>query len=151
MDTDRFDRLTRSVEVRSRRRLLGVLSGFTMTLGALTAFPDVAAKKKRKKKPKQSRSECPICRSAPPPALTCSQACPQACTFCFRRTQGLGMLCGDGAGGVCDLPCASDSDCPDSAPFCVSHYVARATEMATAYCPGFPTAGGFCLTGPIAC
>jgi hypothetical protein len=141
MDATRFDNLTRALDARSRRRLLGMLSGAAVAGAPLAVLIDAAAKKKRKKR-KQSR---PGCRT-----LTCAETCPSACDLCFPRP-GAPAMCGDSLSNTdCTAPCSSDNDCASPHPFCtLPQRVIRATGQPTSpVCSGFPTPAGFCTLIP---
>lgn len=114
MDTHRVDSLSRAIDLRSRRMLLGALSS-AVALSPLTFRSDVAAKKcKRKKKHKK-------------PSPTCAQSCPSNCVFCILRP-GAPTLCGHGLSINCSSTCTSDQGCIGSMqPYCASRYVNRAT------------------------
>jgi hypothetical protein len=115
MDANRFDALSRTIEIRSRRIVLGALSG-AAALSPLTFRSDAAAKKcKRKKKHK---------KPSPP---TCAESCPSNCVYCFIRP-GAPTLCGDGLSINCSSTCTSDQGCIGTMqPYCASQYVNRMT------------------------
>jgi hypothetical protein len=142
----RIDSLARVLDARSRRRLLGAVSG-AVVMGPLALMPTADAKRRGKKK---ARPKCPLCPSAPgpPPVLTCAQACPAACSICLARP-GIGTACGGARITDCSAAgaCTSDNDCFENAagrPYCVSHFIDQNTEAVSDICPTGP--GAFCTS-----
>jgi hypothetical protein len=110
METDRFDRIVRSLAIApSRRGVFGLLTTAVLTRGFLSAGGRDAASAKRGKKPKRCKPACSVCQ-------TCRKG------KCKPNTKGDGLPCVDGKvcdGGRCLNPkCESDLDCLDAAQSC---------------------------------
>jgi hypothetical protein len=135
MDASRFDMLARAVDTRSRRRVLGSVSGVALgAVASVSTLPQAEAKKRRKKgknkKPDGNRdTACPTCETCPEPsaALLCAQACGASCGLCLQRDEG-SPVCSQDSGDVvkgCNDPaspsCSSDNDCIGTGrPYCVT-------------------------------
>ena len=146
MDGDRVMRIMRTLDARSRRRLLSALPGAAIAVGPLALQAAAKGKKHKHKKPCPTcptGQDCPTCPS-PPPALTCPATCPSICDFCYVRPQAT-TLCGNAGITLCDTPCSSDANCGGGPPFCVSQVVSRATGETFDACP---TPGSFCVSIP---
>jgi hypothetical protein len=133
VDSEQFDRLTRSVNFRlSRRGLGGLAAGALASLG-LMATADAKKKKKKKKKPSPP---------PPPPPLP-----PGTNTSC----QNLTTACGNTAVCVCSLDkasnqvCINDAQPPDGNSFNDQPCLTNANCGAGTVCDDlFHT--GFCVT-----
>ena len=137
MDSDRFDTLARALDPRSRRRVLGTLSGAILgVLASVVAVPRTGARKKKGKK-------CPTCPGIPA-APICAQTC-GTCLLCYSRAAD-SNLCGNSGlfQANCNSSCSSDNDCAGTAyPYCVTHYQDPGSAEKTAIC-GSP--GGYCTS-----
>jgi hypothetical protein len=135
MEALRFDTLTRAVDARSRRRIVGSVSSMVVgALGFVLVGPQTGAKKKGNKKHNgkkdKARASCPDCAVCPgPPATpTCAGVC-GSCKSCFTRAAD-SLLCSSSQVGDyspdCAAPCSSDNECVDTVrPYCVTHYQVR--------------------------
>jgi hypothetical protein len=132
MDGEHFDGLVRTFDSRSRRGLLGGLSGVAVAFSLATRLSEARKRRHRhKKRPKTNPPLCPECPSPPPspPAPTCAATCPDTCYECFIRP-GAPTLCGNGKTVNCANPCSSDQSCLQNTParpYCVSQSVVRST------------------------
>lgn len=163
MDVARIDTLARALDARSRRRVLGSLSGVVVgAFGSVMASSQASAKKKGNKKhdgKNGKNTACPICPESPvcpdsavcpepPPAPTCAQAC-GLCILCYTRAAD-SHLCSFDTRFItdCENPsssCSSDNDCVGTdRPYCVTHVQARGSVERFDICAGSP--GGHCTT-----
>jgi hypothetical protein len=103
MDDDRFDTLARALHARSRRRVLGSLTGLALggALGPLLGLTQAEAKKRKKKK-KKKRPTPPPSPPPPPPPPGC----------------GAGPLCGAGQICVQGQCVTGQGTCPTGEDFC---------------------------------
>jgi hypothetical protein len=171
MDAERFDTLARSLTIdRSRRRVLGLLSGLTLgALAPLLHLADAQAGKGKKKKKKKKRSTPPAATgptSPPPPPFCASQPDGAACGFCRLCQSGAcqadstqnNAACGnDGTGrclnGTCNPvptcsprngPCQTAADCCSFGSTLVPTRCRTEGEILPRTCEGRSDAGQPC-------
>lgn len=123
MEPDRFDALTRALDVGSRRRVLGAAVG--MTLGALGPVRDPAEIAARRRRRNRKRKKQPTCGFGEYCGDTCSEGpCSRCCGgHCGFRAVNPFLVCCVAKGQPCPGNCRKNEHCPGccGSGICVSN------------------------------